>query len=160
MKTTPLTHMQTTVTIVKTKVMTMRLLILGMLLASSAAIAAPRPNPLAATTPENIPSVAGAVSNIFVSPSTVVTVTVPYFADSYIASGDPLWVCDQPTRCGSTFPTGTVSVTGWVFNPQARNLQGNLQVSTSLIYVYARPQDIVSGTNVGAFEWSYRQQAN
>lgn len=117
----------------------------------------PTPGVLEATTPQNIPTTANAVSTIFVSASTVVTVTVPYFADTYINSGDPIWVCDSPTkRCGSTFPTATVSVTGWVFNPSGRRLLGNLQQSTSLIYVYARTQDLVSTTaqNLTSFEWS------
>lgn len=124
--------------------------------------APPRPNALQAVTPENIPMSAGAVTNIYVSASTVTTVTVPYYSDTFIASGDPLWVCEDASRCGSTFPASTVSVTGWVYNPSGRMLKGNLQVSTSLIYVYARPQDMVSTTaqNLGAFEWSKRQNAN
>lgn len=136
-------------------------ILLALILLSSASYAAPRPDNLQAVTPENIPMSAGSVGNVFVpTPSTVVTVTVPYFSDTYIASGDPLWVCDNPSRCGSTFPTGTVTQTGWVFMPSGRMLKGNLQVSTSIIYVYARPQDMVSSTaaNIGAFEWSYRQQ--
>ena len=135
-----------------------RLLTILTLLAG-ASYAAPAPQTLQAVTPENIPMTAGAVTNVFVSASTVVTVTVPYFADTYIAGGDPLWVCPDRSQCGTTFPTSTVSVTGWIFNPQARMLKGNLQVSTSTIYVYARPQDMVSSTaqNIGVFEWSKRQ---
>ena len=137
-----------------------KLLLLALLPMS--AFAAPKPQILTAEVPQNIPMSAGAVSNIYVSASTVTTVTVPYFSDTFIASGDPLWVCDDPARCGTTFPASTVSVTGWVYNPSGRRLKGNLSVSTSLIYVYARPQDMVSTTaqNLGAFEWSYLQQAN
>lgn len=137
----------------------MKKLIAALCLASLPVLAAPQPQNLQAVTPENIPMSAGAVTNIYVSASTVTTVTVPYFADTFVASGDPLWVCDDRNRCGSTFPASTVSVTGWVFNPSGRMLKGNLQVSTSLIYVYARPQDMVSTTaqNLGAFEWSKRQ---
>lgn len=134
----------------------MRSLLTLLLLLAGGAYAAPRPERFVADSPENVPLTAGAVTNVVVTASTVVAVTVPYFADSYIASGDPLWVCDNVARCGTTFPASTVSVTGWVFNPQSRILKGNLNVSTSLIYVYARPQDIVSGTNLGAFEWSCR----
>lgn len=114
------------------------------------------PQTLQATTPENIPMSAGAVTNVPIPAATVTSVTVPYFANTFIASGDPFWVCEDPKRCGTTFPTGYVSNTGWIFNPAGRMLKGNLQVSTSLIYVYARTQDIVSGTNLGAFEWSKR----
>lgn len=140
----------------------MKKLLLLALLPAVGFAAPPRPQGLQAVTPENIPMSAGAVSNIFVSASTVTTVTVPYFADTFIASGDTLWVCDDPARCGTTFPSSSVSVTGWVKNPSGRMLKGNLQVSTSLIYVYARPQDMVSTTaqNIGAFEWSKRQNAN
>lgn len=108
----------------------------------------------------NMPTSSNAVSNIRVSASTVVTVTVPYFADGFIMSGDPVWVCEDPNRCGTSFPASTVSVTGWVYSskdkPLERKLKGNLQVSTSIIYVYARPQDLVSATaqNIPAFEWS------
>lgn len=134
-----------------------KLLLLALL--PAVGFAAPRPQALQAVLPENIPMSAGAVSNIYVSASTVTTVTVPYFADTFIASGDPLWVCDDTARCGSTFPASTVSLTGWVFNPSGRMLKGNLSVSTSAIYVYARTQDMVSTTaqNIGAFEWSKRQ---
>lgn len=138
----------------------MRLLTtLGLLVMSASAFAQNVPQILQATTPQNIPVSAGAVSMPFVSASTVVTVTVPYFADTFIASGDPMWVCDDPRRCGTTFPTSSVSVTGWVFMPSGRILKGNLQQSTSLIYVYARPQDMVSATsqNIGSFEWSRQQ---
>ncbi len=118
------------------------------------------PQTLQATTPENIPMSAGAVTNVFISASTVVTVTVPYFANTFIAGGDNMWVCENRARCGNTFPTSTVSSTGWIFNPAGRILKGNLQQSTSLVYVYARPQDMVSGTttsqNLGVFEWSVR----
>jgi len=132
----------------------MRFYIVGMCLLTLSAFAANVPTSLEATTPQNIPTTAGAVSTVFISPSTVVTVTVPYFSDTYIMSGDPAWVCDKPSRCGNTFPTSTVSVTGWVYNPSGRKLISNLQVSTSLIYLYARPQDIVSGSNAVGLEWS------
>lgn len=134
-----------------------KLLLLALLPVS--AFAAPRPQNLEAVVPENIPMSAGAVSNIYVSASTVTTVTVPYFSDTFIASGDPLWVCEDISRCGTTFPASSVSLTGWVFNPSGRMLKGNLQVSTSTIYLYARPQDMVSTTaqNLGALEWSKRQ---
>lgn len=130
--------------------------LMGLSLISLPVWAANVPSTLEATTPGNIPTTAGAVSNPFVSASTVVTVTVPYFADTYLQGGDPLWVCDKPTRCGTTFPTSTVSSTGWVFYSGGRKLSGNLQQSTSLIYVYARPQDMVSTSqpNIGSFEWS------
>lgn len=129
-------------------------ILLGLSLFSLPVWAANVPQVLEATTPQNIPTTAGAVGDVFVPASTATSVTVPYFADTYIMSGDPLWVCDYPTRCGTTFPTNTVSATGWVYNPAGRKLIGNLAVSTSVIWVYARPQDIVSGTNIGAFEWS------
>jgi len=129
---------------------------LALSLLGSASYAANIPQEFQATAPQNIPLSAGAVSNPFVSASTVVTVTVPYFSNTFIAGGDPMWVCEDPARCGATFPTSTVSTTGWVYNPSGRILKGNLQVSTSFIYVYARPQDMVSTTaqNIGSFEWS------
>ena len=135
----------------------MRLLtILGFTALAASSWAQNVPQTLQATTPQNIPLSAGAVSMPYVSASTVVTVTVPYFANTFIASGDPMWVCEDPRRCGTTFPSSSVSVTGWVYMPSGRILKGNLQQSTSLIYVYARPQDMVSTTaqNLGSFEWS------
>lgn len=113
-----------------------------------------RPQVLMATTPENIPTTAGSVSQINIPAGTVVTASIPYFASGYIMSGDNAWVCDNSKRCNvNSFPLTTVSQTGWVFNPQARNLVTNLQVSQSVIGLYARPQDIVSGTNTVSFEW-------
>lgn len=134
----------------------------GLWLISLPALAANVPNTLEATTPQNITLSAGAVTNVYVTPSTVTSVTVPFWSDTFIASGDPLWICEDIRRCGTTFPASTVSVTGWIFNPQARILKANLQQSTSLIYVYARAQDVVlSGTqNLGAFEWSKQQNPN
>lgn len=110
---------------------------------------------LEATTPQNIPLSAGAVTNVFIPASTVTSVTVPDGANTFIAGGDNAWVCEDLRRCSNVFPVATTSTRGWIFNPSGRMLKGNLQASTSLIYVYARPQDIVSGsTNIGVFEWS------
>lgn len=132
----------------------MRYLPLALSLLALPVYAANTPGPLEVNTPGNLPTTANAVSNPFVPASTVISVTVPYYADTYLQGGDPLWVCDKPSRCGTTFPTSSVSTTGWVYYSGGRKLQSNLQVSTSIIYVYARPQDVVSGTNIGSFEWS------
>ncbi len=136
----------------------MKKLAFALLLLSAPVVAQNRPQVLQATTPENIPLSAGAVTNIPVSVSTVTSVTVPYWADTFIMSGDPMWVCENPRRCGETFTTVSRSVTGWIFNPSARSLRSNLQVSTSYINVFVRPQDQVSTSvnNLGAFEWSCR----
>jgi len=133
----------------------MKKIILGLSLLALPAFAANVPETLQASTPHNIPMVAGAVTNQFVSASTVVTVTVPFAANTFIASGDNMWVCDDPRRCGPSFPASSVSVTGWTFNPSGRILKGNLQVSTSYIYTYARPVDMPSaGQAIHSFEWS------
>jgi hypothetical protein len=138
----------------------MKKLVLALMVLSSPVWAQNRPQNLAAVTPENIPLSAGAVGNIFVTPSTVTSVTVPYWADTFIMSGDPMWVCENPSRCGETFPTVSRTVTGWIYNPSGRMLKGNLQVSTSYVNVYVRPDDRISTTtganNIGAFEWSCR----
>ena len=134
----------------------MKKLIVALLLLSAPAWAQLKPQVLNATTPENITTSAGAASQVYVTASTVVTLTVPYFASGYIMNGDPAWVCDNSKRCNvNTFPSSTVSRTGWVFNPQARNLVTNLQVSQSVIGLYVRPQDTVSSTasNIVGFEW-------
>lgn len=123
---------------------------------ASPAFAANVPQNTEITQPGNIPTTAGAVSNIFVSASTVQSFTAPTGADTYLQGGDPLWICDLPKRCGTTFPTGTVSNTGWVFYSGGRKLQSNLQSGSNVIYVYARSTDMVSTTaqNIGSFEWS------
>lgn len=137
----------------------MNKLIFALMALPAVVVAQNVPKSLNAVTPENIPSSAGAVTNVFVSASNVITVTVPYFADTFIMGGDPMWVCEDTKRCSSSFPTSTVSSTGWIFNPQGRMLKGNLLQSTSIVYVTARPQDMVSGTNLGVFEWYSRKQA-
>ncbi len=131
-------------------------MLLALVFLSSASYAAPKPQVLNATTPENIPVSVGSASMQYMSASTVVTLTVPYFASGYIMNGDPAWVCDNSKRCNpNSFPSTSVSQTGWTFMPQARNLVTNLQVSQSIVGVYVRPQDLVSSTaqNLVGFEW-------
>lgn len=103
----------------------------------------------------------GSVSTVFLTSATqAISVTVPYFANAFTASGDGAWVCENNTRCGTTFPVGTVSQTGFIYMPKEQRtrikLPGNLQISQSVIWVYPRNLPVasaLSGTAVESFEW-------
>lgn len=102
----------------------------------------------------NIPMSTGTVTNVFiVTASTVVTVTVPAGANQAIFGGDNLFICENPSRCGTTFPSATVSSTGWLYNPQGRILAGDCRTSPTTMYAYARELPS-TGTAIGVFEWS------
>jgi len=105
-------------------------------------------------TPNSTPVV---TTQFIVTQSTVVTVTVPYLANQLIYSGDGGSICEDPIvnrRCSQTYPTTSVSQTGWIkaYDGMQRVLPGNLQVSTS--YIYLRSGAVSNTTH--NFEWSYQ----
>ncbi len=103
-------------------------------------------------TPTSSPVVTTA---LITTQTTVVTVTVPDGANQFIYSGDGGTLCEDPIvhrRCTQTYPTSTVSQTGWIkaYDGVQRTLAGNSQVSTSYIYLRS---GAVSSTSHN-FEWS------
>lgn len=100
-------------------------LILGLAFIATASFAAPYQSLCNERAYGNIPQTVGTVQNVFlVSANTVVSTTTRRENNSIIfsANGD-FWACENSARCGSTFPTGSVSETGWLFNPVARMLR-------------------------------------
>lgn len=103
----------------------------------------------------------GSVSTVFMTSSTqTISITAPYFANAFIATGDGAWVCENGNRCGTTFPASTVSQTGYIYLPPNLatriKLPGNQQVSQSTIYIYPRnltSASALSGTTLESFWW-------
>lgn len=103
----------------------------------------------------------GSVSTVFLTSATqAISVSVPYFANSFTASGDGAWACENANRCATSFPTGTVSQTGYIYLPKEQRtriiLPGNLTVSQSVVWLYPRNlpgATALSGTAVESLEW-------
>lgn len=126
----------------------------AMIMASGSAFAAVNPASFAGESGGNIPASAGSVSNIIMTSATqVISVTVPYGANQAIFGGDDAWVCENPRRCSTTFPTVSTTTAGWLFNPSGRLLLGNCTVSTSAVYLYPRTLP-ASGSAITSIEWS------
>lgn len=103
----------------------------------------------------------GSVSTVFLTSATqAISVTVPFGANAFTASGDGAWACENANRCATSFPTGTVSQTGYIYLPKEQRtrviLPGNPSVSQSTVWLYPRnlpSASSLSGTAVESLEW-------
>lgn len=104
---------------------------------------------------------ANAVSTVFMTSATqAISVTAPFGANSFTASGDGAWACENSNRCATSFPTATVSQTGYIYLPKEQRtrmlLPGNPSVSQSVVWLYPRnlpAASALSGTAVESLEW-------
>lgn len=123
---------------------------------SLSALAAPSVDPLYTAATGNLPQSGNWVDQLDVKSTAAPTaVPVPSGADTYLLNATGyVWVCDNPSRCGTTKPagqtSGTTAGTGWVLGPISRIKPA----PSGTIYLQA-----VSGTGPvsGSIEWFKRQ---